>query len=216
MLDGRKYHKNNRLPFVVDQNSVIRTLGRQPNWDRVSNRWKYGAVKVSLTANRAVDATDIAVTALLGALPLGTLLDFGGKKFARLTAAAIAGAVLLSVSPLATALVTGDVAYGGGTGAKRFPAGTCICEDANGKIFPRADKGGGSETAYGFCETDVSEDSPTDASTGYGVIRGGSLFENMLPDAVGGPPKALPADYKTEMAANGAQFMFDTYADSRG
>ena len=85
------------------------------------------AVKVTVTANRAVDATEVAVTALSAAIPSGTVLDFGGKKFARLTAEAAKGVTSLVVAALATALVTSDVAYYNPPGEKkRVPAGTPV------------------------------------------------------------------------------------------
>lgn len=212
MVEGRTYHKHNSAPFVVDQNSVIRTLGRQPNWNRFGARWKHGAVKVVVTAIVAVDATNVPVTALLGPLKAGEVVDFGGKKFARLTADAPAGQAFLTVAPLGTALAVNDTSYAGGTGFKSVPAGLCVCEDATGKIIPRSEAA--AETAYGYTETAMNEESSTDALTGYSVIRGGSLWENKLQDATGNP-KVIPAQYKTEMAANGAQFMYDQYFDSR-
>ncbi len=213
---SRTYHKNNRPPFVVDSQSIIRTLGRQVNFAKTGDQFKYNAVKVVVgVAGAAADAVAVPVLPLSGPLPNGTLLSFGGKKFARLTAPAVAGATSLTVAAIPTALVSTDTTYAGGSGAKRIPAGTVIVQDTDGQVYPRVNKTA-SETAYGILETDASEDSKTDALTGYSVIRGGSLWENQLPDAAGGPPKTLPSDYKTEMATNGAQFMFDTYYDSRG
>lgn len=68
------------------------------------------AVKVTVGANAATDAVLVAVTALSDRIPSGTVLDMGGKKFARLTADAAKNAVSLTVAPLATALVAGDIA----------------------------------------------------------------------------------------------------------
>ena len=82
--------------------------------------------KVTVSANAAADAVLVAVTALPNALPIGTVLDFGGKKFARLTAAAAKNAVSLTVAPLATALVENDVATYLGVGKKRVPSGTLV------------------------------------------------------------------------------------------
>lgn len=77
-------------------------------------------------AGAAADATSIPVAALTGAIPNGTVLDFGGKKFARLTAAAAAGATALTVSALATALVQDDAATYPGIGKKTIVSGTPI------------------------------------------------------------------------------------------
>jgi hypothetical protein len=84
------------------------------------------AVKVTVTANRAADATDVPVAALSGPIPSGTVIDLGGKKFARLTAPAAKGAVTLAVAALATALVTNDTGTYKGVGKKSVPSGTLV------------------------------------------------------------------------------------------
>jgi hypothetical protein len=94
------------------------------------------AVKVVVTANRAVDAVEVAVTALSGPIPSGTVIDLGGKKFVRLTAAAAKDAVSLAVSALATALVTNDTGTYKGVGKKSAPSGTPI-----GRTLAEADAG---------------------------------------------------------------------------
>ncbi len=84
----------------------------------------------------AADAVAVPVVALSGPLPSGAVLDFGGKKFARLTAPAIAGAVSLAVAALATALVANDAATFTGMGKKRVPSGTLI-----GRTYAERDAG---------------------------------------------------------------------------
>lgn len=68
-------------------------------------------------AGAIATATSVPVAALTDAIPNGTVLSFGGAKFARLTAAAAAGATSLTVAPLPTALVSGDTATYAGVGA---------------------------------------------------------------------------------------------------
>ena len=84
------------------------------------------AVKVTLTANSAIDDTSLDVTALAGPIPAGTILDFGGKKLARTSAAAASGATTIAVDAIGTALVTGDVAWYAGTETKYVPSGTVV------------------------------------------------------------------------------------------
>lgn len=95
-------------------------------------------------AGAAVDDTTVPVDALPGAIPSGTVLDFGGKKFARLTAAAAAGAVSLTVAALATALVDNDTATYAGVKKKFIPSGTLVGRtiaerDAGAAFGPAAD-----------------------------------------------------------------------------
>jgi hypothetical protein len=89
-------------------------------------------------AGALVDATSVPVDALSGPLPSGTVLDFGAKKFAQLTAPAVAGATAITVEALATALVDNDTAtYAGDpTKAKSIPSGTLI-----GRTYAERDAG---------------------------------------------------------------------------
>src|SRR3954469_8996762 len=59
-------------------------------------------------AGAIAGATTVPVGALANALPIGTVLDFGGSKFAVLTAAAAKGATSITTRALVTALVSGD------------------------------------------------------------------------------------------------------------
>lgn len=96
-------------------------------------------------AGAAQGATSVPVAALTGPIPSGALLDFGGAKFARLTAAAAPGATALTVAALPTALVSGDTATFSPRGAlKNVPSGTLIGRtfterDANTPFGPAAD-----------------------------------------------------------------------------
>lgn len=87
-------------------------------------------------AGAAANATSVPVDALSGPIPAGTVLDFGAKKFARLTAAAEKDAVSLTVSALATALVDDDTATYKGVGKKNLPSGSLI-----GRTFAERDAG---------------------------------------------------------------------------
>jgi hypothetical protein len=102
------------------------------------------AVVVTVGAAGALaNATSVPVAALGGVIPSGATLDFGGKKFARLTVAAAAGATSLTVAALPTALVEADAATYAGTKKKLVPAGTLVgrtfVERAAGTGFGVAD-----------------------------------------------------------------------------
>ena len=76
-------------------------FGAVPGSVTVTYKDKNTAVTVTVAAAGAAQgATSIPVTALSGAIPTGTTLDFGAAKFARLTAAAPSGATTLTVAPL--------------------------------------------------------------------------------------------------------------------
>jgi hypothetical protein len=97
-------------------------------------------VRVVVSGAAAAGATSVPVTALSGPIPAGTVLDFGGDEFARLTAAAAAGAVALAVAPLPTALEGGEVATYAGVLPKAVPSGTRV-----GRTLAERDAG----TPYG-------------------------------------------------------------------
>jgi hypothetical protein len=103
------------------------------------------AVAATLTANAAQGATSLTVAALAGPIPSGTLLDFGGAKFARTSADAAKAATTIAVAATPTAMVTGDKATYSPRGAlKNVPSGTLLGRtyterDANAGFGPAAD-----------------------------------------------------------------------------
>lgn len=213
---------NVKPPFVVDAKSIVRNSGRQVDWDVVPDSYRMGAVEVALSAAANTGATTMAVTAITGAIPIGTVLYFGeAGEFARLAAAAAAGTTEMSVDALGTTIESGDIAYYPGTGKKLIPAGKCMAERAGGKIIPRVDQTTTSEVATGFLETNAIEDEPSAALTGYGVIIGGVLYENLLPDATAGATTGtIAATYKNELVGNTSNpkstgLVFEQYADNR-
>ena len=86
-----------------------------------------------------------------------------------------------------------------------LPAGIIVVEVAD-KIIPRADADSG--PAYGILLTHASEDSDTDALTGYGVAIGGHFYENLLAEA----DDSAFADYVAELSV---LFTFEDYEDTR-
>lgn len=208
----RTTSQTNLPPFVVDWTSISRDQGRQIDWDVIPASYQYGAQKIVVgSGGAAQNATSVPVAALPIALPAGTTLDFGGAKFARLTAAAAKGATSITVTALVTAVAANDFAWAGGQPGKKFlPAGTVVAPLSNGKVIPRAIVTG-SETAQFILETDAREESVTAAKTGYGVIAGGYLFENVLPEATGSP-KVINSTWKTELSG---WFKFRQYGDNR-
>jgi hypothetical protein len=175
-----------------------------------------------LTADAAAGATSLAVAAIPTALAGAETATVSGQKYAQTTAAAAAGATSLAVEALAIGIDAGDIAIAPSTadsdmGAKKhIKAGTVMCELSSGKVVPRAVRPG-AETAIGILETAADQDSATDAISGYGIIKGGMIYENLLPDATGGPPAVLPTAYKTELqtAGVGTGFGWEVYADTR-
>ena len=138
------------------------------------------------------------------------------KVTAELAKEGMVGATSLAVTALPTALVTNDVAthtITPASGSKVLKAGTAVGVLAgSGKLRPRVVT---ANPAIGLLESDAIELDRSAALTGYGVIVGGVIYENLLPDATGGPPKTIAAGIKTELAAAGTGFAWEVYQDTR-
>src|SRR5688572_28752663 len=81
-------------------------------------------------------------------------------------------------------------------GKKVVYAGTVVGELlGTGKVSPRVVT---TNPAIGIMETTAVQGEAQAALSGYGIIIGGHLFENLLPDA-SGSPKTLAAAVKTEL-----------------
>lgn len=114
--------------------------------------WTDGATLTVAAAGAAVDDTAIPLKPPypLQKIPNGTVIDFGGKKFARLTAEAAIGATNLTVAALPTALIENDSAtYKGVSGRYLIPGGTLL-----GRTYAERDAG----TAFGPADTANDEE----------------------------------------------------------
>lgn len=102
----------------------------------------------------------------------------------------------------------------GVAGSRVVPAGTAMGEllSGNGRISPRVLT---TNPATCLLATEARENSEVDNRGGYGVILGGVIYENLLPEATGSP-KTLAAAVKTELqtAGVGTGFAFKQYVDS--
>ncbi len=194
--------------FVVDWNSIDRNTGRQIDWTRVPESYRAGAA-YTVKANGAALAAAVAITVdpLPIALPVGTRLDFtGAGEFAILTAPAALGATSLTVEALDAGIEDNDEAtyLVSNSNKKVIPAGTVMCIiAANNKMVPRVARPG-SEEAMGLLLATASEGD--EGLTGYGVVIGGVIYENLLPETI--------TSYKTELETNGTSWAWQTYADS--
>lgn len=205
-----------RPAFIVDHQSVDRDNGHQIDWANVPEDYRETrGGTITLTAGAAALATSLAVSALTFAVPAGQLLFFGeAGEYARVTVAAAIGATALTVEALPAAVESGDSAIVSGSGLKTIPAGTVMGVVSAGspvvsKMYPRVVT---SNPADGLLETTAVEGNAVAARSGYSLIVGGVVYENLLPDAVAG---ALPAAFKTELASNTKGFIYRPYADSR-
>lgn len=164
------------------------------------------AVVVTTSASALASATSISVSALSGALPSGTVLSFGGAKFARLTAAAAAGATSLTVAAIPTALASGDTAtYTGTSQIKTVVSGTAV-----GRTYTERDAGTGFGPAgdsddeiylLAFDVTDAAINPDCDLYRPGGIVKETTLPNwSTLSTAV---KAAIRSRYQTTIAASG-------------
>lgn len=100
------------------------------------------------------------------------------------------------------------------TGKKRIKAGTVMGQNATSKKW--APHGTATFTGrYAILQTDANEGAESESLSGYGFFVGGVLYENLLPEAAGGPPAVLPGTRKADLAASGCTFKYEIYADNR-
>lgn len=142
------------------------------------------AVNVTASGNAVIDATSILIAATPiptgKTIPAGTILRFGAKKFAKLTAAAVAGATALTVEALAVQIDAADVATYAGSGLKTAPSGFVV-----GRTIAERD----ADTGYGVAADADDEvriiafDVPNvDVDPQVEIVRPGFLvYENHLP-----------------------------------
>jgi hypothetical protein len=206
-MSPRQYFVHSMPGFVVDPHSVMLNSGRQVDWTKVGPEYSEGGFVVTAPAGAAAAATSIVVTALPGAVKAGTILNFTGTgEAAIVTTDAAAGATSIAVEALDAAIEAADTAPVAGTGKKRLRAGTPVAEDAtSGKVFPRD----ATNPATGLLATDAQEADTSAALSGFGVIVGGAIYQNLLP---GGTPAGA---IKTELNTNGYAWVWETYADDR-
>lgn len=97
------------------------------------------------------------------------------------------------------------------TGNKVLPAGTVVGTLLGaGKVSPRVAV---TNPAAAILISTAIQNDRSAAKSGYGIYKGGVLYETLLPDAAGSP-KTLPAAFKTELNAADCTFKFIPYADN--
>jgi hypothetical protein len=196
-----------RLRFAADETSLERLGGAQIDWTRVT----------------AVDADNRKVVpsgTVMSRVTASGLLVPRSATFA-LTNVSVSSNVATATS-VAHGLTTGDsITVSGASLAYVNGVKTVTVTDANTITFPATGANAsatgtivGARVAVGILETDAHDQAPADSLSGYSLLGGGVVYDNVLPDATG-TPKAVPAAYKAELATAGCTFKFVRYVDSR-
>lgn len=101
-------------------------------------------------------------------------------------------------------------------GKKELPGGKLMVEQADGTLRPRSQDGvtalGAGESIAGLLASAAVEDSKTAALSGYGVIRGGIVYEDLLPDS---GDANWAGTYRAELEGAGKGFDLQPYSDNR-
>ena len=193
---------------VVDEASLERTTGAQVQWSRV-------------TATNADSAKIVRAFAVVGRTASGALVP---RSVAATLTSVVVTANVATVTLVAHGYAVGDVitvaganlAYANGRKTVlTVPTADTFTVEATGGNATATGTITGNYAAVGFIETDATQNAPAEAATGYGVVVGGVIYESILPDASGGPPKTLSAAIKAELVTSGCTFKFAPYTDSR-
>jgi hypothetical protein len=104
------------------------------------------------------------------------------------------------------------------TGKKEIPAGKIMVELTTGlgigKLVPNDATSAAAATKAVLLHTSAQEDEKQAAESGYGTLVGGNIYENLLPDAAGGPPRVISGALKTLLNAGG-QWIFSVRQETR-
>lgn len=179
----------------------------------------FGTNKLArVNGDHAAGATTITVDAIPTALAGNeTATVVGGDKVLRLTADAAEGATSITVEPPEFAIADDSEAQAdktGNTDGRLIPAGTIMCRTSAGLMIPRSvGSGSGTEVSTEILRSDAIENSPVAAKSGYGSIKGGGMYENLMPDADSSGD--VSSTYKTELNTAGCTFWFTDWSDSR-
>lgn len=105
--------------------------------------------------------------------------------------------------------------YANSDGKKVLPAGKAVSEMADGRLVPRVDQdivANPDRTAVGLLATVAVEGEKQAALTGYGVVIGGVVYTELLPDNADAEWDPTIID---ELQAAGTGFAFEAYGDDR-
>lgn len=212
---GRTTTNTTRPAFVADPGSIDRNTGRQVDWTNVPSSFK------NSDGNKVIPAG----TVMSGEVN-SDAVGGSGKMVPRSATTTVTVAVSSNV---ATATATahpfkvGDTVYITGANLAYVNGEKTVATVPTANTFTFTATGAdatatGTITAAwrvcGILETNATENSPTDSLSGYGVIVGGVVYDNLLPDSTG-TPKVLPAEYKTELAEVGTGISYVQYQDTR-
>lgn len=193
-----------RIRPYADESSLERAGGRLINWAAVTAVNGVKSLKAGLAMGRKAGkiqpcATAVTLTSVVVTSNVATA-TLVGHGFAAGDVIVVAGANIAYANGIKTIATVPD--------ADTFTyEATGSNATATGTITARV-------AAQGLLETDATEGANAESLTGYSMLVGGVVFDNLLPDATG-TPKVFPAAYKTELTTAGATFKFVTYADNR-
>lgn len=194
-------------------------LGAQPITAPTSNAGSLtsgstATITTSTPITGVSSATSITVTPTIQDIPDNSWIHFPGGVNAQTTAAVPAGATTIPVTHIVGNIPTASVGNIYGSLAKIILAGTAmgIAGTSDGmKMAPRV---ASTNPAIGLLETDAQEfPGRSDALTGFGLIRGGIIYENMTPDGSANSG-TIPSGIKTELAAAGTGWVYLSHTNT--
>lgn len=194
-------------PFIADAFSVQRTLGAQIDFSLVS-----------ASREGAAGKKEVPGGTVMGRLQTGKIVP--RADFSLAAAIAVVGTTGTATVAAGHGLLTGQEVVISDGNASIDGRHTITVTSSTEFTFPLPAGGSGDgSTTVRLPATEILVSSATEgelqaAKSGYGTLRGGMLFDNLLPDATGSPKK-LPAAVKAELAESNTYFSYVQYEDSR-
>lgn len=191
--------------------TIVALPGPIPGGTRLNFSGGTNAQVVELNGDHAAGVTTLTVLPVDGTIAnAATALFPGGTIQARLTAAAAKAATSITVDELQFKVADDAEAIFAADGSKIVKSGTIMAELSTGKIIPRKAVTG-SETAIGFLVGDAEENGKQDALSGFGLIVGGIVYKELLPDR----SESGFATWVGEINTAGPGVRLETYSDNR-
>lgn len=198
---GRTTRDVSRPGFVADPSSVAQNGGRTIDWDDVPASRENSDGDKELTAGMPMSFT-----------PNG-LIPRPDTEFSISNLTATSGTVTVTTGSDHNYEVGDEVTI---SGTSNYDGTFEVTAVPSSNTFEYelgstpADEGSGTVVieARGLLYANAEENSKTDSLSGYGVIVGGVVYENLL-------PVSLTDTYKSELQDHGTGFSYESYQDTR-
>lgn len=200
--------------FIVDRYAMDLNTGRQIDWANVPSSYQNADGKKLLKAGTAMVER-----------ASGKVVPYNGTGAATTLTSVVVASNVATATKTSHGYSVGETVTISGSNLSYVNGRKVIASVPNANTFTFAAVGADATStgtivttrvAIGLLVSNALEGDPNAAMTGYGIYIGGSVYENLLPDA-SGSPKVLADALKTDLqyTGNTTGWHFGQYSDSR-